>query len=220
MRVCTPCPPPPCSSCATCRSASWSPPKQQTRTQQQHSQQATRRLWEEVMHTQVTVVWGGLGLAAWSCRNASSVAVPSYASIPHGAQTVRSTGFEGQGCPPARELAACEVNPPVHTSTPLIAHKTLQAHRAGAVTHSRYTPTSRSAPLLVCAEHATTASGASKLRNLMKGHQADQDTAPPLTSRYIRVVNTFDVSGVPCALCQYLRWAPWGEALGEGPRWG
>jgi hypothetical protein len=64
-----------------------------------------------------------------------------------------------------------------------------------------------------------TASGASKLRNLMKGHQAEQDTAPPLTSRYIRVVNTFDVSGVPCALCQYLRWAPWGKALGEGPRW-
>ena len=48
-----------------------------------------------------------------------------------------------------------------------------------------------------------TASGASKLRNLMKGHQAEQDTAPPLTSRYIRVVNTFDVSGVPCALCQF-----------------
>jgi hypothetical protein len=42
-------------------------------------------------------------------------------------------------------------------------------------------------------EHAMTASGASKLRGLLKGHQ-EQDTAPPLTSRYIRVVNTFDVS--------------------------
>lgn len=39
-----------------------------------------------------------------------------------------------------------------------------------------------------------TASGASKLRSLLKGHQQEQDTAPPLTSRYIRVVNTFDVS--------------------------
>lgn len=38
------------------------------------------------------------------------------------------------------------------------------------------------------------ASGASKLRSLLKGHQEQQDTAPPLTSRYIRVVNTFDVS--------------------------
>jgi len=36
------------------------------------------------------------------------------------------------------------------------------------------------------------AAGASKLRSLLKGHQ-EQDTAPPLTSRYIRVVNTFDV---------------------------
>lgn len=42
-------------------------------------------------------------------------------------------------------------------------------------------------------EHALTASGASKLRNLLKGHQ-EQDSAPPLTSRYIRVVNTFDAS--------------------------
>lgn len=41
--------------------------------------------------------------------------------------------------------------------------------------------------------HAMTASGASKLMSLLKGHQ-EQDSAPPLTSRYIRVVNTFDVS--------------------------
>lgn len=42
-------------------------------------------------------------------------------------------------------------------------------------------------------EHAMSASGASKLRSLLKGHQ-EPDSAPPLTSRYIRVVNTFDVS--------------------------
>lgn len=51
-------------------------------------------------------------------------------------------------------------------------------------------------------EHAMTASGASKLRGLLKGHQ-EQDTAPPLTSRYIRVVNTFDVSGVGCLVVSH-----------------
>jgi hypothetical protein len=53
-------------------------------------------------------------------------------------------------------------------------------------------------------EHAMTASGASKLRGLLKGHQ-EQDTAPPLTSRYIRVVNTFDVSRIDRSrLCLYM----------------
>lgn len=50
-------------------------------------------------------------------------------------------------------------------------------------------------------EHAMSAAGASKLRSLLKGHQ-EQDTAPPLTSRYIRVVNTFDiVPHIPPTLC-------------------
>jgi hypothetical protein len=41
--------------------------------------------------------------------------------------------------------------------------------------------------------HATTASGASKLQMLMGKHKGEEQHGPPLTSRYIRVVNTFDV---------------------------
>lgn len=55
-------------------------------------------------------------------------------------------------------------------------------------------------------EHAMTASGASKLRSLLKGHQQEQDTAPPLTSRYIRVANTFDVVSSAVVLCWHRCW--------------
>lgn len=44
-------------------------------------------------------------------------------------------------------------------------------------------------------EHAMRPSGASKLASLLGRHKEDENSgAPPLTSRYIRVINTYDVS--------------------------
>jgi hypothetical protein len=55
-------------------------------------------------------------------------------------------------------------------------------------------------------QHALSAAGASKLRALM-GKAQNEAAAPPLTSRYIRVVNTFDVSatGAGACVCRHRR---------------
>lgn len=82
---------------------------------------------------------------------------------------------------PSAKAAAADVTSPKHGAT---------GPKAEAGTMGHHT------------EHAMTASGASKLRGLLRGHQ-EQDTSPPLTSRYIRVVNTYDVSGAGCCVVSH-----------------